>query len=92
MVFVEGRLDSTTVARVRPRLYAVVGAGSGDLVIDLSRVETIDENGLGVLVGVHRRAARTGRRLTLRAVSPPVQQVLVSTRLYRTLPVQAAVA
>jgi anti-anti-sigma factor len=92
VVFVEGRLDNATVVDVRPRLHAAVGAGSGDLVVDLSGVETIDVNGLGVLVGAHRKAARSGRRLMLRAVPPGVTQVLITTRLYRTLPIEPAAA
>jgi anti-anti-sigma factor len=90
VVFVGGRLDGASVVHVRPRLHAAVGAGSGDLVIDLSGVEEIDVVGLGVLVGAHRKAARSGRRLRLRAVPHRVLQVLISTRLYRTLPVESA--
>ena|ERR671914_536225 len=95
VVFLVGRLDSATVGDVRRRLHAAVADGSGDLVVDLSGVETIDVTGLGVLVGAYRKAARRGRGLRLRAVPANVMQILISTRLYRTLPVEpvrAAVA
>jgi anti-anti-sigma factor len=90
VVVVAGRLDIATVADVRPRLHAAISACSGDLVIDLAGVETIDVTGLGALVGAQRRAARAGRRLRLRAVPAPVMGALASTRLYRALPVERA--
>jgi anti-sigma B factor antagonist len=92
VVVIEGGLDSASAGVVRHRLHAAVDRGSGDLVIDLGAVETIDVNGLGVLVGTRRKAARAGRPLALRAVPPRVMRVLVGTRLYSALPVEPAPA
>lgn len=88
VVYLEGRLDVTTAAQVRPILHSAVCEGGGDLVIDLSEVELLDATGLGVLVGAHRRAARVGRRLVLRDVPPRVMRLLAITRLHRVLPVR----
>jgi anti-anti-sigma factor len=90
VVAVEGRLDRATAGNVRHRLHAAIGVGTGDLVLDLSGIDTIDVNGLGVLVGVHRQAHRVGRRLVLREVPPRVMRCLASSRLYRVLRVEPA--
>ncbi|MQA84657.1 MAG: anti-sigma factor antagonist [Streptosporangiales bacterium] len=95
VVRVAGRLDASTAAEVRPRLHGALERGSGDLILDLSELEVIDVTGLGLLVGLHRRAMRTDRRLVLRDVPPRVMRVLAVTRLHRVLSVEwtpAAVA
>jgi anti-anti-sigma factor len=89
------RLDAGTSAGVRSQLHDAVDAGSGDLVLDVSRLEVIDATGLGVLVGTHRRAVAAERRLVLRGVPPRVMRILAVTRLNRVLHVEvdeAAVA
>lgn len=91
-VVIEGRLDGTTVAGIRPCLHAAIEAGSGDLIVDLAAVETIDATGLGVLVGAHRKATGHGRRLVLRNVPPHIMRVLACTRFNRILPVEPAPA
>ncbi|OIV36802.1 anti-anti-sigma factor [Mangrovactinospora gilvigrisea] len=81
----EGSLDVRTAADARRRLHAAVDDGRGDLVLDLSRLAAWDTTGLGVIMGVHRRAGREGRRLVLRAVPPQLQRILIATRLHRIL-------
>lgn len=80
-----GRLGAATVADVRAALHAAVGDGAGDLVLDLSRVELVDATGLGMLVGIHRLADRSGRRLLLGGVPPRIERLLLATRLHRVL-------
>ncbi|MEU1732963.1 STAS domain-containing protein [Streptosporangium sp. NPDC020145] len=92
VVVVGNRLDVGTVAVVRPRLHGAVDSGDGDLIVDLSGLEMIDATGLGVLVGTHRRALETGRRLVLRGVPVRVMRVLAVTRLNRVLIVEVAMA
>ncbi|UCM90536.1 STAS domain-containing protein [Streptomyces marincola] len=82
---VGGRLDVRSAADARMALHRAVDAGQGDLVLDLEHLDSCDATGLGVIMGVHRRAGRCGRRLVLRAVPPHVQRVLVATRLHRIL-------
>ncbi|WP_344445560.1 STAS domain-containing protein [Kitasatospora nipponensis] len=88
----EGRLDVGSAADVRARLHQAVDGGSGDLVLDLSGLDSWDATGLGVIMGTHRRAGRIGRRLVLRAVPAQLQRLLVATRLHRILAVEGAVA
>lgn len=80
-----GRLDVTAAADARLALADAVDDGDGDLVLDLGALEAVDVTGLGVLVGAHRRAGRSGRTLVLRDVPPSVERVLHLTRLDRVL-------
>lgn len=85
LLVLQGRLDVTAAADVRLALDEAVAAGSGDLVLDLAGVEAVDPTGLGVLVGAHRKAGRSGRTLVLRDVSPAAARLLRRTRLDRVL-------
>lgn len=94
-VAVWGRLDVSTVADVRLALHEVLARGSGDLLIHLAQAEVHDATGLGVIVGVHHRARRLGRRLILVDVSPRLDRLLRASRLHRVLargPVEHVVA
>lgn len=91
-VVLTGRLDVATVSAVRDRLDAALGSGLGDLVVNLAGVEVMDATGLGMLVGLHRRAAKAGRRLVLRDVPPRLLRLLTATRLHKVLVVEPAAA
>lgn len=84
-VALSGRLDVRTAADVRQALVEQLGAGAGDLVLDCAGLQGVDAPGLGVLVGVHRRAGRVCRTLVLRDVPPAVARLLLLTRLDRVL-------
>ncbi|HYO17883.1 MAG TPA: STAS domain-containing protein [Dermatophilaceae bacterium] len=84
-VAVSGRLDVSSVADVRLALHEVLARGSGDLMIHLAQAEVHDATGLGVIVGVHHRARRLGRRLILVDVSPRLDRLLRASRLHRVL-------
>lgn len=85
LLALSGRLDVHTAADVRLALDGHVTAGCHELVLDLSGLTALDATGLGVLVAGHRRSQRAGRVLVLRDVPPPVQRLLVLTRLDRVL-------
>ncbi|NJQ06614.1 STAS domain-containing protein [Streptomyces lonarensis] len=82
---VGGRLDVRSAADARSALHDAVDSGHGDLVLDLRELDAWDSTGLGVIMGVHRRAGRCGRRLVLREVPPRMRRLLVATRLHRIL-------
>jgi anti-anti-sigma factor len=84
-VTVCGRLDVTTVAEVRLALHDILDRGVGDLLVHLAQAEVQDATGLGVIVGVHHRARRVGRRLVLVDVSPGLDRLLRGSRLHRSL-------
>ncbi|MBC7375613.1 MAG: STAS domain-containing protein [Frankiales bacterium] len=80
-----GRLDVTAAADARLALADALDQGEGDLVLDLVALEALDATGLGVLVGAHRRAGRSGRTLVLRDAPRSVGRLLQVTRLDRVL-------
>ena len=80
------RVDVTTSADVRYALHIAIDAATGtDIVIDASKVETVDVAGLGVLVAAHRRARQAGRRLVLCDAQPRIVRLFAVTRLHRVL-------
>jgi anti-sigma B factor antagonist len=84
-VTVCGALDVNSVAEVRLALHDILARGAGDLLIHLAEAEVHDATGLGVIVGVHHRARRLGRRLVLVDVSPRLDRLLRASRLHRAL-------
>jgi anti-anti-sigma factor len=89
-ILLSGRLDARAAGPVRDTLHAVLGAGSGLLVVDLSGLELLDATGLGVLVGAHRRARLEGRELVLRGSPDRVVRLLRRTRLDRVITLEPA--
>jgi anti-anti-sigma factor len=85
---VGGRLDVRSAADARTALHSAVDSGRGDLVLDLTELDSWDATGLGVIMGVHRRAGRAGRRLVLRGVPPQMERLLIATRLHRILTIE----
>jgi anti-anti-sigma factor len=85
VLVLRGRLDVRVTADVRLALTAALADGSGELVVDVGGLGSVDATGLGVLVGAHRRAGRVGRTLVLRDVPPSLARVLLLTRLDRVL-------
>ena len=79
------RLDAATVGALRGSLDDAIRSGSGPLVLDLSAVQSVDAIGLGMLLGVERRAASAQRELLLRNVPPRVARLLRATGLSRVL-------
>ncbi|MFG1923511.1 STAS domain-containing protein [Cryptosporangium sp. NPDC048952] len=79
------RLDAATVNSLRGCLDEALRSGSGPLILDLTGVQTVDAIGLGMLLGVERRAAGAGRQLLLRNVPPRVARLLRALGLHRVL-------
>jgi anti-sigma B factor antagonist len=92
VVHLSGILDVSTVHDVRRAVHVALDEGSGDLVVDMGEVELLDATGLGMLVGVHRRAGRSGRRLVLRNLNPQLVRLLRVSRLNRILVVEPSAA
>src|SRR3954453_15678896 len=88
---VGGRLDVRSAADARTVLHSAVDDGVGDLVLDLSELDSWDATGLGVIMGAHRRAGRSGRPLVVRGGPPPMQRLLGGTRLDRTLAIEGGI-
>ena len=82
------RLDAATVGALRGHLDEAIRSGSGPLILDLSAVQTVDATGLGMLLGIERRAAGVERQFLLRGVPPRVARLLRATGLSRVLCVE----
>ena len=65
-VEVTGEIDVAVTPALRDRLHAVLERGP--LVLDLSGVDFLDSTGIGMLIGLLRRADRRGWSMT---VVPP---------------------
>jgi len=66
VVVLDGVLNAETAFRFRD---AVRGDDPSTLVIDMTRVRSVDSSGLGVLIGLYASCERTSRRLLLAGVN-----------------------
>jgi anti-anti-sigma factor len=78
-------LDVRTVGTVRLALEGVLEQATGDIVVDMANLESIDATGLGMITAMHVRCQRNGRRLVLRNCPRDIRRVLAVTRLNRVL-------
>jgi anti-anti-sigma factor len=81
-------LDVRTVGLARHALSDLVAAGTGDVVVDMAELESIDAAGLGMLTALHLRCERSGFRLLLLNCPRDIRRVLAVTRLNRILHVE----
>jgi anti-sigma B factor antagonist len=79
----EGELDASTSEQLRAELLALIDGGCRSLVIDMSQLALIDSTGLGVLVGVLKRALQHGGEMTLKAPARSARRVFDITGLDR---------
>jgi anti-anti-sigma factor len=72
---VHGELDVLTVRPVRQRVAEFVGAGFGEIVIDLRGLSFIDSTGMRLLLTLHLQARRDGWGFALIRGPETVQRV-----------------
>jgi anti-sigma B factor antagonist len=68
-VYVDGTLDRFSGPHLKEMLVQAVEAGKIELVVDLSKVDTVDSSGLGVLVGALKLTRRAGGDLRISGAS-----------------------
>ena len=83
-----GALDVRRTAEVRDQVYRLLESGEGDVVVDISRVDSIDMTTLKLLAVANRAAERQGRRVVLRGASPGVRRLLHIAHLRSRIPVE----
>jgi anti-anti-sigma factor len=83
-----GVLDVRRVADVRASVYAMLARTTGDVVVDISRVESIDVTTLKMLAVANRVAERQARRVVLRGASPGVRRLLHLSHMRWMIPVE----
>jgi anti-sigma B factor antagonist len=83
---VEGDVDVATAPRLREQLIGVITGGQPRIILDLDGVDFLDSTGLGVIVGVLKRARTLGGDMRLVCTQPGVRKVFEITALDRTMP------
>ncbi|RYE78071.1 MAG: anti-sigma factor antagonist [Myxococcales bacterium] len=76
VMHVAGQVDGRRTSELRAELQELVGSTSGDLVLDLEEVESIDLTALRVIAVVSRDLGESFRHLRLRNASPLVRRLL----------------
>jgi anti-sigma B factor antagonist len=96
VVDVAGVIDVASAPELRDCLNQTINAGSRQLVVDLRQVSFMDSEGLGVLVGAHRRLLghqHHDRSIHLVcAANGLVARILRLTGLDRVFPLHASLA
>jgi anti-sigma B factor antagonist len=78
-----GEIDMATAGLLRARMTEAQIDGPSDIVLVLDEVTFLDSLGLGVLIGVHKRARVLQGSLTIVCTSRPVLTVFTATSLDR---------
>ncbi len=86
-VHLVGELDLSTAPLLREGLRRLLADGSGDVTLDMSRLDFIDSTGLSVLVGAYKRAREHGRGMVLRSPQPSARKVLEISGLDTVFPI-----
>ncbi len=88
----QGEVDVANSEQMKNAALSVLASGVKRLVVDLTRTEYIDSAGLGILVGLLKRASEANLELIVAGAQPRVQRVFEITGLNRVFSMQADVA
>ena len=83
-----GALDVRRTGEVRAQVYAELARSVGDVVVDISRVESIDVTTLKMLAVANRVAERQARRVVLRGATPAVRRLLHLSHMRWMIPLE----
>jgi len=73
--------------RLREAVHEALGEGRQHLLLDMSRVTSMDSAGVGELVAAYASARNRGAQLKLLKLSPKVAAVLQITQIHGVLPI-----
>jgi anti-anti-sigma factor len=82
----QGELDVLTLRPLRQRVAELVGAGFGEIVLDLRRLSFIDSTGMRLLLSLHLQARRDGWTLGLIQGPENVRRVFEIAGTAKVLP------
>jgi anti-anti-sigma factor len=83
-----GALDVRRIAEVRARVYAELARSTRDVVVDISRVESVDVTTLKMLAVANRVAERQARQVVLRGASPAIRRLLHLSHMRWMIPLE----
>lgn len=83
-----GSLDVRCTAELRAAVYRMLEQQTGDVRVDISRVDSFDLTTLKMLAVANRVAERQGRRVVMTGGSPGVRRLLHLSHLRWMLPVE----
>ena len=83
-----GSLDVRRTAELRDQVYGLLATGTGDVVVDISKVISIDMTTLKLLAVANRTAERDGRHVVLRGATPGVRRLLHLAHLRSRIPLE----
>lgn len=82
-----GSFDGRSTSEVRDVLHDLRET-YGDVVVDVSGVESVDLTALRLLAATVRVSERQGHTLTLRGCTPSMRRVIALARMRRLLPAE----
>ena len=91
VIDVEGEIDIYTAPRLRELLIDLVSQGSYQLIVNLDKVEFLDSNGLGVLVGGLKRARAHEGSLDLVCTRERILKIFRTTGLTKVFGIHQSV-
>ena len=93
VVALDGAVDLASVGVLHGDLARVVRRHPGELVVvDLDGVDTLDDAGLGVLLGAAATARETGGDIEVVCTRPSLRDRLERTRFDRAIAVRSTIA
>jgi anti-sigma B factor antagonist len=91
VVRLHGDLDLATALALREQVIRVLTSGPPRVILDLEGVDFIDSTGLGVIVGLLKRARGLGGDLRLVCTRQAIHDLFELTSLDTALPLSATV-
>ena len=88
----QGEVDVANGHEVREAALSLLGSGVKTLVVDLSKTQYLDSAGLGILVGLLKRARESERRIVIVGAQPQVKRIFEITRLNQVFSMREDVA
>jgi anti-sigma B factor antagonist len=85
---INGSIYVEEAARIREQLVGYLDKGYKCFVINLGNVDYIDSSGLGVLVGVQKRAIKNGGSVRIHDIKGVVKELFELTRLTKVFEIE----
>ena len=91
MITLTGRVDLSTIPTLQGTLVRTIGDHPGSVVaVDLDGLDTLDDVGMGVIIGAAGRARRSGGDVVVVTADDALRQRLALTGFDRAITVSAS--